>query len=37
MVRKLNLIWIGIDVENEEYKVFLNELNTLVHSEIKCL
>ena len=36
MVRKVNLIWIGIDVENEEYKAFLNEFNTLLHSEIKC-
>ena len=36
MVRKVNLIWIGIDVENEEYKAFLNELNSLLHSEIKC-
>ena len=36
MVRKVNLIWIGIDVENEEYKAFLNELNALLHSEIKC-
>ena len=36
MVRKLNLIWIGIDAENEEYKAFLNELNTSLHSEIKC-
>ena len=36
MVRKLNLIWIGIDAENEEYKAFLNELNISLHSEIKC-